>query len=65
MPSTQEVAQAGHTDPKPTTKLTTVAVDDRGRRWHDPRPEPRGVADVMGWLVLWVAAVVLLFVPRW
>jgi hypothetical protein len=65
MPSTQEVAEADHTDPQPTTKLTAVAVDDRGRRWHGPRPEPLGVADVIRWLVLWVVVVILLFVPRW
>jgi hypothetical protein len=46
------------------------AIDDRGRRWYDLRPEPRGAADVMGfnrtwWLVLWVIVVILLFVPWW
>ncbi len=105
MSSTHEVAQAGHTDPEPATKLTAAdwhanagrleeresdrprlieehqivgpngedrieAVDDRGRRWHDPPPVRRGAADVTGlnrtwWLVRWVIVVILLFVPWW
>jgi hypothetical protein len=37
------------------------AIDDRGRRWYHPRPEPRGRADILGfnytwWLILLVLA---------
>jgi hypothetical protein len=47
----------------PNSEDDLEAVDDRGRRWHDPQPGPRRPADLMGWLVLWVTVVILLFVP--
>jgi hypothetical protein len=44
------------------------AVDDQGRRWYHPRPEPRTRADMLGfnytwWLIL--LFVVFAFVPWW
>ena len=43
------------------------ATDDRGRRWYDVRPEPRGRADFIGvnctwWLVL-IVVVIVAFLP--
>lgn len=45
------------------------ATDDRRRRWHHVRPEPRGRADLMGfnktwWMALiWIALVALAIYP--
>lgn len=44
------------------------ATDDRGRRWYDLRPAPRGRADLMGfnrtwWLAFAVFLIVIAFFP--
>jgi hypothetical protein len=43
------------------------AIDDRGRRWYDLRPDPRGRADLMGlnftWWVIAIVIIVLVFLP--
>ncbi len=45
------------------------AVDDRGRRWYHPRPEPPRRTDFMGfnrtwWMVLlWIVVIVLVVYP--
>jgi hypothetical protein len=45
------------------------AKDDRGRRWYQPRPQPRRRRDLMGfnaswWMVLlWAAVIAFAFWP--
>jgi hypothetical protein len=43
------------------------ATDDRGRRWYDARPEPRGRADFMGfnysWWLICIVLLVIVFLP--
>ena len=77
MSDTQEAAQGGHRDPRiveehhagPRSEDEIEAIDDRGRRWHHLRPQPRRRTDLMGfnstlWMALgWLIVILLLVFP--
>jgi len=78
MSDTQEAAQRGRRDPRiveehhiagPHGEDEIEALDDRGRRWHHVRPQPRRRFDLMGfnsklWMALgWVIVILLLVFP--
>jgi hypothetical protein len=57
------------TSPVRTAKDQIEAFDDRGRRWHQVRPQPRRRSDLMGfnstlWMALgWLIVIVLIVFP--
>ena len=75
MSHTQEAAQGGRRD----TRIVEAhdmhgedeieTIDDRGRRWHHLRPQPRRRTDLMGfnatlWMALgWLVVILLLVFP--
>jgi len=78
MSDTQEAAQGGRGDPRIVEEhhITGAhredeieAIDDRGRRWHQVRPQPRRRSDLMGfnsawWMALgWLVVILLLVFP--
>ena len=78
MSHTHEAAQGGHRDPRiveehhiagPHGEDEIEAIDDRGRRWHQVRPQPRRRTDLMGfnstwWMAVgWVLLILVLLFP--
>ena len=78
MSDTQEAAQGGHRDTRiaeehhiagPHGEDEIEATDDRRRRWHHLRPQPRRRSDFMGfnsawWMALgWLVVILLLVFP--
>ena len=78
MSDTQEAAQGGRRDPgivdehhiaRPHGEDEIEAIDDRGRRWQQVRPQPRRRTDLMGfnstlWMALgWLIVILLLVFP--
>jgi hypothetical protein len=78
MSDTQEAAQGGRRDTRivdedhiagPRGEDEIEAIDDRGRRWHQVRPQPRRCTDLMGfnstlWMALgWLIVILLLVFP--
>jgi hypothetical protein len=62
MSDTQEAAQGGRRDPRIVDEHHIAgahaedeieAIDDRGRRWHQVRPQPRRRSDLMGFNSAW------------
>jgi hypothetical protein len=78
MSHTHEAAQGGRPD-TPIVEEHHIAgahgedeieaIDDRGRRWHQVRPQPRRRTDLMGfnstlWMALgWLIVILLLVFP--
>jgi hypothetical protein len=78
MSDTQEAAQGGRRDTRIVEEHHIAgshgedeidAIDDRGRRWHQVRPQPRRRPDLMGfnsalWMALgWLIVILLLVFP--
>jgi hypothetical protein len=78
MSDTQEAAQGDRRDPRIVEEHDIAdahgedeieAIDDRGRRWHQVRPQPRRRTDLLGfnstlWMaVVWVIVIVVAFFP--
>jgi hypothetical protein len=78
MSDTQEAAQGGRRDTRIVEEHYIAgargedeieAIDDRGRRWHQVRPQPRCRSDLMGfnstlWMALgWLVVILLLVFP--
>jgi len=78
MSDTQEAAQGGRRDPRIVEEHHIAgahgedeieAIDDRGRRWRQVRPQPRRRSDLMGfdsawWMALgWLVVILLLVFP--
>ena len=75
MSHTQEAAQGGRPDARIVEahhihgEAEIETIDDRGRRWHHLRPQPRRRTDLMGfnsavWMALgWVIVILLLVFP--
>ena len=78
MSHTQEGAQDGRRDTRiaeahhiagPRGEDEIETIDDRGRRWHHLRPQPRRRTDLMGfnstlWMALgWLIVILLLAFP--
>jgi hypothetical protein len=78
MSDMQEAAQGGRRDTRTVEEHHIVgprgedeieAIDDRGRRWHHFRPDPRRRSDLMGfnstlWMALgWLIVILLLVFP--
>ena len=78
MPHTRETPPSGRRDPRIVEEHHIAgahgedeieAIDDRGRRWHQVRPEPRRRSDLMGfnsrlWMALgWLIVILLLVFP--
>jgi hypothetical protein len=65
-PDTPRIISERHIE-GPRGEDEVEAIDDRGRRWYDLRPDPRGRADLMGlnftWWVIGIIIIVLVFLP--
>ena len=55
------------TSSAPAAKTRIEATDERGRRWYNLRPEPRGRYDLIGfnytWWLIWLMFILILFAP--